>query len=52
MATSCRSQTARRYAFGVERQLGYKQARYIQRVEAVESPAQIHGGKGGYCAGI
>jgi DMSO/TMAO reductase YedYZ molybdopterin-dependent catalytic subunit len=32
----------------VERQLGYKQAKYIMRVEAVPSLAGIHGGKGGY----
>ena len=32
----------------VERQLGYKQAKYIQRIEAVESLAHIYGGKGGY----
>lgn len=32
----------------VERQLGYKQAKYIQRIEAVESLAQVFGGKGGY----
>jgi DMSO/TMAO reductase YedYZ molybdopterin-dependent catalytic subunit len=32
----------------VERQLGYKQAKYVQRIEAVESLAGIGGGKGGY----
>jgi len=32
----------------VERQLGYKQAKFIQRIEAVESLAGIYGGKGGY----
>ena len=32
----------------VERQLGYKQAKYIRRIEAVESFAHIGGGKGGY----
>ena len=32
----------------VERQLGYKQAKYIRRIEAVESFADIGGGKGGY----
>jgi len=32
----------------VERQLGYKQAKYIKRIEAVESFAHIGGGKGGY----
>ncbi|HUJ48125.1 MAG TPA: molybdopterin-binding protein [Rhizomicrobium sp.] len=31
-----------------ERQLGYKQAKYVQRVELVESYAHIAGGKGGY----
>ena len=32
----------------VERQLGYKHAKYVERIEAVESLAGIHGGKGGY----
>ncbi|HLO19478.1 MAG TPA: molybdopterin-dependent oxidoreductase [Sphingomicrobium sp.] len=32
----------------VERQLGYKHAKFIQRIEAVESLAGIFGGKGGY----
>ncbi|NIJ09517.1 DMSO/TMAO reductase YedYZ molybdopterin-dependent catalytic subunit [Sphingomonas vulcanisoli] len=32
----------------VERQLGYKQAKYVMGVEAVESFAHIAGGKGGY----
>lgn len=32
----------------VERQLGYKQAKYVQRIQAVESLAGIYGGKGGY----
>jgi DMSO/TMAO reductase YedYZ molybdopterin-dependent catalytic subunit len=32
----------------VERQLGYKHAKYVMRVEAVESFAQLHGGNGGY----
>jgi DMSO/TMAO reductase YedYZ molybdopterin-dependent catalytic subunit len=32
----------------VERQLGYKQAKYIQRIEAIDSLARVHGGKGGY----
>ena len=32
----------------VERQLGYKHAKYVMRIEAVESFAQIHGGSGGY----
>ena len=32
----------------VERQLGYKQAKYVMRVEAVASLADIGGGKGGF----
>ncbi len=32
----------------VERQLGYKQAKYVMRIAAVESLAPIRGGKGGY----
>ena len=32
----------------VERQLGYKQAKYIERIEAVADLSSIHGGKGGY----
>jgi DMSO/TMAO reductase YedYZ molybdopterin-dependent catalytic subunit len=32
----------------VERQLGYKHAKYVQRIEAVDSLAPIQGGKGGY----
>ena len=32
----------------VERQLGYKMAKYVMRIELVESFAQIRGGKGGY----
>jgi DMSO/TMAO reductase YedYZ molybdopterin-dependent catalytic subunit len=31
-----------------ERQLGYKQAKYVMRIELVESLAGIGGGKGGY----
>ena len=31
----------------VERQLGYKHAKYVERIEAVDSLAGIHGGKGG-----
>ena len=31
-----------------ERQLGYKMAKYIMRIELVESFANIRGGKGGY----
>jgi DMSO/TMAO reductase YedYZ molybdopterin-dependent catalytic subunit len=32
----------------VERQLGYKHAKYVMRIEIVESFAAIEGGKGGY----
>jgi DMSO/TMAO reductase YedYZ molybdopterin-dependent catalytic subunit len=32
----------------VERQLGYKQAKYLMRIELVESFEKIRGGKGGY----
>jgi DMSO/TMAO reductase YedYZ molybdopterin-dependent catalytic subunit len=32
----------------VERQLGYKMAKYVMRIEAVESFANIKGGNGGY----
>jgi len=32
----------------VERQLGYKQAKYVMRIEARESLAGLYGGKGGY----
>ena len=32
----------------VERQLGYKHAKYVMRIELVESFDGIHGGKGGY----
>ena len=32
----------------IERQLGYKMAKYIMRIELVESFANIAGGKGGY----
>jgi DMSO/TMAO reductase YedYZ molybdopterin-dependent catalytic subunit len=32
----------------VERQLGYKHAKYVMRIDAVESFAKIEGGKGGY----
>jgi DMSO/TMAO reductase YedYZ molybdopterin-dependent catalytic subunit len=32
----------------VERQLGYKQAKYVQRLQIVESFANIRGGKGGF----
>ena len=32
----------------VERQLGYKQAKYLMQIEAVDSLSSIGGGKGGY----
>jgi DMSO/TMAO reductase YedYZ molybdopterin-dependent catalytic subunit len=32
----------------VERQLGYKQAKYIMRIELTRSVADLHGGRGGY----
>jgi DMSO/TMAO reductase YedYZ molybdopterin-dependent catalytic subunit len=32
----------------IERQLGYKQAKYVERIEAVASLAHIGNGKGGY----
>ena len=32
----------------VERQLGYKHAKFLSRIEAVASLAGIHGGRGGY----
>ena len=32
----------------VERQLGYKHAKYVLRIELVDSFARIHGGNGGY----
>jgi DMSO/TMAO reductase YedYZ molybdopterin-dependent catalytic subunit len=32
----------------IERQLGYKHAKYVQRIEAVADLKQIRGGKGGY----
>jgi DMSO/TMAO reductase YedYZ molybdopterin-dependent catalytic subunit len=32
----------------VERQLGYKHAKYLMRIELVSSLQSIHGGKGGY----
>jgi len=32
----------------VERQLGYKHAKFVERIEAVDSLAGIQGGKGGY----
>jgi DMSO/TMAO reductase YedYZ molybdopterin-dependent catalytic subunit len=32
----------------VERQLGYKQAKYLMRVDLVERLENIRGGKGGY----
>jgi len=32
----------------VERQLGYKQAKYVMRVEVVDAYARLNGGKGGF----
>ena len=32
----------------VERQLGYKHAKFVMRIEAVDSLARLYGGKGGY----
>jgi DMSO/TMAO reductase YedYZ molybdopterin-dependent catalytic subunit len=32
----------------IERQLGYKMAKYIMRIELVDSYAHLHGGNGGY----
>jgi DMSO/TMAO reductase YedYZ molybdopterin-dependent catalytic subunit len=32
----------------VERQLGYKQAKYIERIEAVDSLSRVYGGRGGF----
>jgi DMSO/TMAO reductase YedYZ molybdopterin-dependent catalytic subunit len=32
----------------VERQLGYKMAKYVMAIEVVDSFASIHGGRGGY----
>jgi DMSO/TMAO reductase YedYZ molybdopterin-dependent catalytic subunit len=32
----------------IERQLGYKQAKYIMRIELVDSFTRLNGGKGGY----
>jgi len=32
----------------VERQLGYKQAKYIMRIELVRTVTDPHGGRGGY----
>jgi DMSO/TMAO reductase YedYZ molybdopterin-dependent catalytic subunit len=32
----------------VERQLGYKQAKYVMRIQVVDSFAQVGGGKGGF----
>ncbi len=32
----------------VERQLGYKHAKYVERIEAVESLDRVYGGNGGY----
>ena len=32
----------------VERQLGYKMAKYVMRIEAVSSFAMLRGGRGGF----
>ena len=32
----------------VKRQLGYKQANYVQRIQLVDSLKPIYGGKGGF----
>jgi DMSO/TMAO reductase YedYZ molybdopterin-dependent catalytic subunit len=32
----------------VERQLGYKQAKYVMRVEATDNLEKFYGGNGGY----
>jgi DMSO/TMAO reductase YedYZ molybdopterin-dependent catalytic subunit len=32
----------------VERQLGYKQAKYVQRIEVASTLAHVGGGKGGF----
>jgi DMSO/TMAO reductase YedYZ molybdopterin-dependent catalytic subunit len=32
----------------LERQLGYKQAKYVMRIELARSVADLHGGRGGY----
>ena len=32
----------------MERQLGYKMAKYVMSIEAVDSLADIRGGRGGY----
>jgi DMSO/TMAO reductase YedYZ molybdopterin-dependent catalytic subunit len=32
----------------VERQLGYKQAKYVMRLEAIADLTQVNGGKGGF----
>ena len=32
----------------VERQLGYKQAKYVERIEAVDDLSKVRGGKGGF----
>ena len=33
----------------IERQLGYKQPKYVQRIELVDSFAALGPGRGGYC---
>ncbi|MEP6506370.1 MAG: molybdopterin-binding protein, partial [Betaproteobacteria bacterium] len=32
----------------IERQLGYKQAKYIDRIEVTDAYAHLNGGKGGF----
>jgi DMSO/TMAO reductase YedYZ molybdopterin-dependent catalytic subunit len=44
----CRSSTVAPIRCRVERQLGYKQAKYVKAIELVASFAPIRGGKGGY----
>jgi DMSO/TMAO reductase YedYZ molybdopterin-dependent catalytic subunit len=34
----------------IERQLGYKMAKYVMRIELVDSFERIHGGRGSYWA--
>ena len=39
---------ARPFRLRVERQLGYKMAKYVMRIEAVDSFAKFRAGKGGF----
>ena len=32
----------------IERQLGYKQAKYVNRIEVVDAYSHLNGGKGGF----